>query len=64
MTTSSSSQRFAFVIGSAEEEVKRKQAELDSYVSIDAFLVQSNLGEPQDDSRPYPPETLLKYIET
>lgn len=57
-------QGFAFVIGSTEAEAKRKEAELDSYVSIDGFLAHSNLGVSQDDGRPYPPETLLKDIET
>ncbi|MDH2399884.1 NtaA/DmoA family FMN-dependent monooxygenase [Bradyrhizobium sp. SSUT18] len=57
-------QGFAFVIGSTEEEAKRKEAELDSYVSIDGFLAHSNLGVSQDDGRPYPPETLLRDIET
>jgi FMN-dependent oxidoreductase (nitrilotriacetate monooxygenase family) len=57
-------QGFAFVIGSTAEEAKRKEVELDSYVSIDGFLAHSNLGVSQDDGRPYPPETLLRDIET
>jgi FMN-dependent oxidoreductase (nitrilotriacetate monooxygenase family) len=57
-------QGFAFVIGSTEEKAKRKEAELDHYVSIDGFLAHSNLGVSQDDGRPYPPDTLLKDIET
>ncbi|MGY3581754.1 FMN-dependent oxidoreductase (nitrilotriacetate monooxygenase family) [Bradyrhizobium sp. USDA 4341] len=57
-------QGFAFVIGGTEEEAKRKEAELDSYLSIDGFLAHSNLGVSQHDGRPYPPETLLKDIET
>lgn len=32
-------QGFAFVIGSTEEEARRKEAELDSYVSVEGFLV-------------------------
>lgn len=57
-------QGFAFVIGSTEAEAKRKEAELDSYLSVDGFLAHSNLGVSQDDGRPLPPETLLKDIET
>ncbi|MFN5690321.1 NtaA/DmoA family FMN-dependent monooxygenase, partial [Bradyrhizobium sp.] len=55
-------QGFAFVIGSTEAEAKRKEAELDSYLSVDGFLAHSNLGVSQDDGRPLPPETLLKDI--
>ncbi|WP_439495532.1 LLM class flavin-dependent oxidoreductase [Bosea sp. (in: a-proteobacteria)] len=57
-------QGFAFVIGSTEEEARRKEAELDQYVSVDGFLAHSNLGVSQDDGRPLPPDTLLKDIET
>jgi long-chain alkane monooxygenase len=57
-------QGFAFVIGSTEEEARRKEAELDAYVSIDGFLAHSNLGVSQDTGRPYPPETLLADIKT
>ncbi|WP_245322796.1 LLM class flavin-dependent oxidoreductase [Bradyrhizobium valentinum] len=57
-------QGFAFVIGSTEQEAKRKEADLDSYISIDGFLAHSNLGVSQDDGRPLAPETLLKDIGT
>jgi FMN-dependent oxidoreductase (nitrilotriacetate monooxygenase family) len=57
-------QGFAFVIGSTEEEARRHEAELDSYVSVDGFLAHSNLGVSQDTGRPYPPETLLADIKT
>ncbi len=57
-------QGFSFVIGSTEEEARRKEAELDEYLSIDGFLAHSNLGVSQDTGRPYPPETLLKDIRT
>ncbi len=57
-------QGFAFVIGSTEEEARRREAELDAYVSVDGFLAHSNLGVSQDDGRPLPPETLLKDITT
>ena len=57
-------QGFVFVIGSTKEEAKRKEAELDSYVSVEGFLAHSNLGVSQDTGRPYPPETLLADIKT
>ncbi|MFG1480059.1 NtaA/DmoA family FMN-dependent monooxygenase [Xanthobacter sp. V4C-4] len=57
-------QGFAFVIGSTEEEARRKEAELDQYVSIDGFLAHANLGVSQDTGEPYPPETLLADIKT
>lgn len=57
-------QGFAFVIGSTEEEARRKEATLDAYVSIDGFLAHSNLGVSQDDGRPLPPDTLLKDVQT
>ena len=57
-------QGMAFVIGSTEDEARRKEAELDRYVSIDGFLAHSNLGVSQDDGRPLPPETRLADIET
>lgn len=57
-------QGFAFVIGSTEEEARRKEAALDAYVSIDGFLAHSNLGVSQDDGRPLPPDTLLKDVQT
>jgi long-chain alkane monooxygenase len=57
-------QGFSFVIGSTEAEAKRKEAELDEYVSVDGFLAHSNMGVSQDTGRPYPPETLLADIKT
>ena len=57
-------QGMAFVIGSTEDEARRKEVELDRYVSIDGFLAHSNLGVSQDDGRPLPPETRLADIET
>jgi len=57
-------QGFAFVIGSTEEEARRKEAELDAYVSTDGFLAHSNLGVSQDTGLPYPPETRLADIRT
>ncbi|MGA0565533.1 LLM class flavin-dependent oxidoreductase [Ancylobacter sp. VNQ12] len=57
-------QGFTFVIGSTEEEARRKEAELDRYISIDGFLAHSNLGVSQDTGEPYPPETPLADIRT
>lgn len=57
-------QGFAFIIGSTEEEARRKEAELDQYVSVDGFLAHSNLGVSQDTGVPYPPETPLAEIRT
>lgn len=57
-------QGVVFVVGSTEAEARRKEAELDSYVSVDGFLAHANLGVSQDDGRPLPPETLLKDIKT
>lgn len=57
-------QGLAFVIGSTEEEAKRKEAEYDTFISVDGFLAHSNLGVSQDTGEPYPPETLLADIRT
>lgn len=57
-------QGLTFVIGSTEEEARRKERELDEWISVDGFLAHSNLGVDQDTGEPYPPETLLRDIET
>ena len=57
-------QGMVFVVGDTEAEARRKEAELDHYVSVDGFLAHYNLGVSQDDGRPLPPETLLKDIKT
>nr|WP_294501809.1 LLM class flavin-dependent oxidoreductase [uncultured Rhodopila sp.] len=57
-------QGFAFVIGSTEEEAKRREAEYDAFVSIDGFLAHSNLGVSQDTGEPYPADTKLADIQT
>jgi long-chain alkane monooxygenase len=54
----------ALVIGSTEEEARRKERELDSYISVDGFLAHSNLGVSQDDGRPLPQDMLLKDVKT
>jgi FMN-dependent oxidoreductase (nitrilotriacetate monooxygenase family) len=57
-------QGMTFVIGSTEQEAKRKEAELESYLSAEGFLAHLNIGVAQDTGRPYPPEMLLKDIRT
>jgi long-chain alkane monooxygenase len=57
-------QGVSFVIGSTEEEARRKEKELDSYISVDGFLAHANLGVSQDDGHPLPQDMLLKDIKT
>jgi alkanesulfonate monooxygenase SsuD/methylene tetrahydromethanopterin reductase-like flavin-dependent oxidoreductase (luciferase family) len=57
-------QGFAFVVGSTEAEARRKEADLDAYISEDGFLAHSNLGVSQETGIPYPPDTLLADIKT
>jgi FMN-dependent oxidoreductase (nitrilotriacetate monooxygenase family) len=56
-------QALSFVIGSTEEEARRKEAELDEYVSVDGFLAHMNFGVRADGSV-YPPGTPLAQVET
>ena len=53
-----------FVIGSTEEEARRKSAEIDEWLSPDGFLVHSNLGFDPDTGAPLPPDTPLSAIRT
>lgn len=57
-------QGLSFVVGSTEEEARRKEDALNDWLSPEAFLAHSNMGVSQDDGRPYPPETLLADIKT
>jgi FMN-dependent oxidoreductase (nitrilotriacetate monooxygenase family) len=57
-------QGFAFVIGSTEQEARRREAEHDEYLSPEGFLAHANLGVSQDDGRPLPPDTLLADVKT
>ena len=57
-------QGLSFSIGSTEEEAKRKERELDEWISVEGFLTHSTLGVNQEDGEPYPSETLLRDIET
>jgi len=57
-------QGITFVIGSTEEEARRREEEIDSYLSPDGFFVHSNLGTDQRTGLPIAPDTPLKDIET
>lgn len=57
-------QGISFIIGSTEEEARRKEAELDRWISTDGFLAHSNLGVSQDTGEPYPADTPLSEIRT
>lgn len=57
-------QGFSFVLGSTEEEARRREAELDAHISINGFLAHSNVGVSQDTGKPYPPDMLLADIRT
>ena len=52
------------VVGSTEEEARRKERELEEFASESAFLLHANMGVRQDDGTPYPPETRLRDIVT
>lgn len=54
----------SFVIGSTEEEARRRADEIDEYLSPDGFLVHSNLGYDPDTGKALPPETPLKEVTT
>ena len=56
-------QGFAFIIGSTEEEARRKAEEYDAYASADGYLAHANIGTRPDGSV-YPPETPLSELET
>jgi long-chain alkane monooxygenase len=53
-----------FVIGSTEEEARRRSAEIDEWLSPDGFLVHSNLGFDPETGRMLPPDTPLSAIRT
>jgi len=57
-------QGIVFVAGDTEAEARRREAELDSYASVDGYLAHANLGVSQEDGRPLPPETKLRDIRT
>ena len=55
-------QGLTFIVGSTEEEAKAKEAEVDEYISTDAFLAHINLGLDQETGRPLDPDLPLKDI--
>lgn len=57
-------QGIVFVAGDTEAAARRREAELDSYASVDGYLAHANLGVSQEDGRPLPPETKLRDIST
>ncbi|MDV6270980.1 LLM class flavin-dependent oxidoreductase [Rhodococcus globerulus] len=56
-------QGIAFVVGSTEEEAKRKEQELEEYLSIDGYLAHMNYAA-KEDGTSYPPDTPLADVET
>ncbi|WP_349899595.1 NtaA/DmoA family FMN-dependent monooxygenase [Parafrigoribacterium soli] len=55
-------QGLSFVIGETEEEAEAKAAEYEKYVSVDGYLAHSAVVDKT--GRVYPPETLLKDVDT
>lgn len=56
-------QGLSFVIGATEEEAKEKEAELESYISLDGYLAHMNFAT-RPDGTVYPPDTRLADITT
>jgi FMN-dependent oxidoreductase (nitrilotriacetate monooxygenase family) len=56
-------QGISFVVGSTEAEAKRKEAELEGYISTDGYLAHMNFGTRPDGTR-YPADTPLSQIQT
>lgn len=56
-------QGLAFVIGETEEDARRKEAELEEYLSIDGYMAHMNFGT-RPDGTPYPADTRLVDIDT
>lgn len=54
----------SFVVGGTEEEAKRKEAELDEYLSSDGFLLHSNLGFDPKTGEALDPDTPLSQLST
>lgn len=53
-----------FVIGSTEEEARRRSAEIDELLSPDGFLLHSNLGYDPDTGAALDPDTPLSQVKT
>ncbi|MEV8516088.1 LLM class flavin-dependent oxidoreductase [Dactylosporangium sp. NPDC051484] len=56
-------QGFAFVVGSTEEEARRKESEIESYISLDGYQTHRSYGA-RPDGTFYPPDTPLSAIDT
>ncbi|MET3721755.1 MULTISPECIES: LLM class flavin-dependent oxidoreductase [unclassified Arthrobacter] len=56
-------QGVAFIIGSTEDEARRKATEYDEYASADGYLAHANIGTRPDGSV-YPADTPLSELET
>ncbi|MDQ4135578.1 MAG: LLM class flavin-dependent oxidoreductase [Pseudomonadota bacterium] len=54
----------AFVVGDTESEAKRKEAELDEYLSADGFLLHSNLGFDPETGEALDPDLPLSKLRT
>ena len=55
-------QGLTFIVGSTEAEAKRKEDEIDSYISTDGFLAHINIGLDQETGTPLDPDMPLKDI--
>jgi FMN-dependent oxidoreductase (nitrilotriacetate monooxygenase family) len=55
-------QGLTFIIGSTEDEARRKEDEIDEYISTDGFLAHINLGLDQETGTPLDPDLPLKDI--
>lgn len=53
-----------FVVGQTEAEARRKEAELDEYLSSDGFLLHSNLAFDPSTGEPLDPDTPLSRLST
>ncbi len=56
-------QGLAFIIGSTEEEARRKERELEEYLSIEGYLAHMNYAAKEDGTY-YSPDTPLTEVET
>lgn len=52
------------IVGGTEEEAKRKERELDEYLSSDGFLLHSNLGFDPETGEPLDPDLPLSQLAT
>ncbi|WBU39354.1 LLM class flavin-dependent oxidoreductase [Homoserinibacter sp. YIM 151385] len=55
-------QGLSFIVGSTEEEARRKAAEVEEWVSVDGYSAHAAIVDQR--GRVYPPETPLREVET